>query len=90
MPTASDALTTEELVVQLLTTTEAARVVGITPGSVRRAIFTGELPVSRTLGRMHLIAKADLHAWWTRPRKPRGRVHPSGRRGKRQPGKEQA
>jgi excisionase family DNA binding protein len=62
---------------EALTTTEAARELGVSAGRIRQFIRDGRLPTER-VGRQHLIWSADLEAIRIRPN---GRPVGGGRNG---------
>jgi excisionase family DNA binding protein len=51
---------------EMLTTEEAAAVLGVTSSRVRQMVRSGSLPASR-FGKAHLIRRGDLHLVEDRP-----------------------
>jgi excisionase family DNA binding protein len=45
---------------QLMTASDAARILGVVPNSVRRMTDTGELPAIRTVGGFRLMKQSDV------------------------------
>lgn len=61
---------------ELLTSDEAARLLGKAHRTVRGYITRGQLPIARRVNaRFHLVSRAEV-ARWPRPPPPRRRQHP--------------
>lgn len=54
----------------LLSAVAAAELVGVSPGTVRRAIRTGALEVVGYVGTRPRLRRADVEAWVARGRRP--------------------
>jgi excisionase family DNA binding protein len=62
---------TIEVTQRLVTTAEAARLLGVTPSSIRRAVEAGRLR-GQKMGNTWLIEESSLFGW--RPRHKRGQA----------------
>lgn len=69
-------LTVEVEVEEILTTTEAAKLVGVSPGSIRVALHHGRLAGSKCDG-VWLVSRRDVQAWHARVRHVRRAAPPS-------------
>jgi excisionase family DNA binding protein len=62
----------------MLTSTQAAALIGVSPSLIRRYVEMGKLPAVK-MGKMHIIALADLRKFDAE--RPKRRHPPRGKRG---------